>query len=88
MTVDADVDLSADRSFAFRPGSDPLSLLLYYGLCCPASWTAEQVAHDANLRNPAGTTHGWVVTETDGRLPENPVICSDDPNRRHWVLNC
>lgn len=70
--------------------------LVYKIVCAPASWDADKVSQRATYNDPPGTTAGrWVISET-GQLKDdnqfkqqgNPIVCADDPNRRHWLVNC
>lgn len=82
-------DLSEDRVFSLGWG------LIYQPVCAPKYMTGEEVAAAVTRDNPPGTSgNEWVVTdepdaEHHGPFAEsNPFQCPDDPNRRHWLLNC
>jgi hypothetical protein len=55
-------------------------------LCGPADATDEQLLAVANRDNPSGTSLGWASVVRDG--PSAPVLCSDDPTRRHYLAVC
>lgn len=89
MTVADDVDLKAEKLFCVSYG------LIYKCMCAPASWSADQVAQRATQDDPPGTSENrWVVTDTSSFDDDhpfkngNPQPCNDDPDRRHWVVNC
>jgi hypothetical protein len=89
MTVEAGVDMKADKLFTISYG------LIYKCVCCPAGWSAEQVSDRATAEDQPGTSaNRWVVTDTSSFDDDhpfksgNPQPCNDDPDRRHWVVNC
>lgn len=63
--------------------------LLVMQVCVPALWTNDQMLEFAERENPAGTLHGWAVSE-DGHpcLAGTParVTCDDRPTFVHVVL--
>lgn len=87
MSKDADVDLTQDRLFFLGQG------LIYRIVCAPASWSSDRVAEEVTRADPPGTSaNRWVPSEPSERDDPfngtNCVDCNDDPNRRHWLLNC
>jgi hypothetical protein len=89
MSVAANIDMNADELILVKWG------LIYKCVCAPKSWDAEKVSAQASLIDPPGTSaNRWECTDTssfaDGHpfKNNNPQPCNDDPNRRHWVLNC
>lgn len=82
------VDLTEDRLFSLGWG------LIFKAVCAPASWDAARVSETATSDDPPGTSGGrWVVSEPDDDRDDafkgcNCIQCPDDPNRRHWLLNC
>lgn len=89
MTVDANVDMKADRLFYLGTS------LIYKCVCAPKAWTADQVSDEATKADPPGTSaNRWVASSPDDRDDDcpfkngNPQPCNDDTERRHWWLNC
>jgi len=46
--------------------------------------------NDDSLANPSGTTNGWseVAREDNKNERLRPVICDDDPERKHFIIIC
>lgn len=70
--------------------TNPFIGICYMQVCAEANATDEEILEVANCENPAGTRNGWVrvarENEEDERL--HPVICDNDPNRKHFILIC
>ena len=87
MSQDTDVDLTQDRLLFLSEH------IVYKAVCAPAAWDGERVERELAEANicPGTSANRWVVSGADS-LPEgvdeNPACCNDDPNRRHWLLNC
>lgn len=82
-----EVDLTEDKVFPLGWG------LVFCAVCAPAHWTPEEVAADVTRNNPPGTSlNEWIVSEPRERDDDfnntNCIECPDDPNRKHWLLNC
>jgi hypothetical protein len=62
--------------------------LCYMSVCTNlADKTA--VEDHANATNPAGTRHGWKVTEPFFRTGQtNPCACNNNTGKYHWLLTC
>ena len=57
---------------------------LLEGVCCaPLSMPGEEVERRVRALDVCGTSHGWGLSEK-----EKPTTCKDDPNRRHWRMEC
>jgi hypothetical protein len=60
-------------------------------VCVPAALTREQIAVEANAKNPTGIGSPWAVTDAadlsdyDGPYP---VQCPDEDGRRHYMMHC
>lgn len=82
------VDLTEDRLIPCGWG------LVFKAVCTPAYWTADRVSDEATRLDPPGTSlNRWTVSEPDEERDEpfkgtNCICCPDDPNRRHWLVNC
>ena len=65
--------------------------LVSMAVCAPAVLTREQIAAEANAKNPTGISSGWAVTD-EADLPDDittyPVQCPDEPARRHYMMHC
>lgn len=84
-TKDKPIDLTEDILFHLHTG------IIFSAVCAPASWDAEKVKAEANAKmGSPGTSAGeWVISESlPNDIETNPIQCSDDVNRRHWLLNC
>ena len=57
--------------------------LLGIQVCVPGDWNEDRVTLETNKERLCGTTAGWVISDR----VENPVVCGDDPNKRHWLLD-
>lgn len=80
------VDLTQDRLFYLKTG------IIYRCVCAPKSWAPDKVADTVTSADPPGTSaNQWVITDTSNRDDfegKQPMQCSDDPERQHWILNC
>lgn len=60
-------------------------------VCAPATLSREQIAAEANSKNPTGIGSPWAVadaadlTDYDGPYP---VQCPDEDVRRHYMMHC
>lgn len=59
-------------------------------VCAVADATDEEILEVANVENPSGTRNGWSKVAREDYENENarPVVCADDPNRKHFILIC
>lgn len=64
-------------------------------VCAVADASDEEILEVSNQANPCGTRRGWTSVvrceEEDSlfKTKENlPVICKDDPNRKHFIVLC
>ena len=59
-------------------------------VCAVADATDDEILAVCNQQNPAGTESGWVIVvrETAGDPAMRPVVCADDPARRHVLVMC
>lgn len=68
------------------------------GLCfmqaCVKKGTPDDVVlRECNIKNPAGTTNGWMsiikTLEEGGKWGDlTPVECEDYPDRQHLIIAC
>lgn len=59
-------------------------------VCAEKNLTPDEVAQEVNQVSPAGTTHGWQISEDEkfkGGNP-NPCVCEQDDDRLHYLLEC
>lgn len=91
MTVEAGTDMKAEKLFTLHWS------LIYKVMCAPKAWDAEKVSAQATADDPPGTSaNRWVCSDPSTMdLPDdhpfkagNPCVCNDDPDRRHWMVNC
>ena len=78
----------ADDTSVFFIGNPGLVTM---AVCAPAAMTREQIAAEANSKNPAGIAGGWVVSELAGLTDYDgpyPVQCPDEDGRRHYMMHC
>lgn len=70
--------------------TNPMIGLCFMQVCADKEATDEEILAVANAENPSGTTNGWseVVHENHENKKLRPVVCSDDPNRNHFILIC
>ena len=64
--------------------------LVHVSICGPKGAADEQVERAANRLHPTGLEHGWKLSKDptfSGGQP-NPCECDQDPDRRHWLLDC
>jgi hypothetical protein len=62
--------------------------IVYCAVCAPASWDADKVKEETNAKGRPGTSaNEWVISEPTAEQA-TPVTCPEDPNRKHWLLNC
>ena len=54
-------------------------------VCAPATATKEEIEAGANAECSTGISSRWAIDET---FEPQAVVCSDNPDRRHWILNC
>ncbi len=57
--------------------------LLNAQVCSAGTW--DEALEFICRENPAGTRHNW---KKDERPELAPVVCADDPKRRHYVFCC
>jgi hypothetical protein len=58
-------------------------------VCAPADLVQNEVEAAVNLQNPAGSSEGWKVSESEFAHGEpNPCVCHVDDARRHWLMSC
>lgn len=59
-------------------------------VCAPGHLDGPAVAHAINQHYPCGTLHGWQISsDTAFRTGEpNPCQCEEDPDRKHWLIDC
>ena len=64
-------------------------------VCAVADATDEEILAVCNVQNPSGTTAGWVSVirenyddEFWGGKKKRPVVCADDPTRKHFIVGC
>lgn len=60
-------------------------------VCAVKDVSDEEVLRVCNLENPSGTSLGWcnVIRQAGlDRQQQNPVACSDDPGRLHFLVGC
>ncbi len=73
----------------------------FYGICsmqvcAHKNATDDEILAVCNGENPSGTSNGWakVVRESEGDdslfagPTKAPVVCADDPERLHIIVNC
>lgn len=70
--------------------TQPMIGLCHMQVCAVADATDEEILKVANAENPSGTRHGWSQVAREDYKIENarPVVCGDDPNRKHFILIC
>lgn len=62
--------------------------IVFIAVCAPADWDAEKVQAETNTKGRPGTSaNEWVISESTDEQT-NPVTCPENPNRKHWLLNC
>lgn len=62
-------------------------------VCAVADATDEEILEVCNRENPSGTSNGWVTICRNSEPHEfwrntMPMICKDDPGRRHFLVAC
>jgi len=65
-------------------------------VCACADCTDTEMLAVANLENPSGTSNGWVRVIREDEPADDfwhlekmvPVVCGDDPTRKHFILVC
>jgi hypothetical protein len=55
-------------------------------ICGDPDLTDEEILDFCNRENPSGTTNGWSRVERVG--DQAPVVCDDNPNKRHYIISC
>lgn len=66
--------------------SRPMLGICHMQICGEADCTDEELLTYANKHNPSGTTHGWAKVIREGESA--PVDCSNEPERKHFILEC
>lgn len=68
----------------------PVQGLCHMQVCAVADATDEEILSHCNRDNPSGTSNGWCsVVRDDKEHPQaNPVVCSEHPDRRHFLVAC
>lgn len=66
--------------------------LLCCSVCAPAEMPREEVEKHVNEQSPAGTTHGWRISEdeafSDGTTENGGIVDCYRGRTRHWLLEC
>jgi len=63
--------------------------LFYMQVCADKDATDEEILAHCNAENPSGTSAGWCnVVRNDKRENLNPVVCHDNPDRLHFLVEC
>lgn len=59
-------------------------------VCAEKNLTPEEVAQEVNKVNPAGTEHGWQISEDEKFKggETNPCVCENDADRLHYLFEC
>jgi len=52
-------------------------------VCVIKDATDEEILKVCNQENPSGTSLGWCEV-----YRQNPVVCSQYPDRRHFLVEC
>lgn len=59
--------------------------------CAPGQLSSDEVAREVNGSYPTGISSQWRVSGdelfADGEHT-NPCACEQDPERKHWLLEC
>jgi len=68
----------------------PVWGICHMGVCAAKDTTDEEILAVCNKDNPSGTAAGWgTVIRDDKEHPQcNPVQCSADPERLHFMISC
>lgn len=53
-------------------------------VCAVKDADTEEVERGANAQNPSGVG-ACILSQDEDKAP---VVCGDDPNRIHYILNC
>lgn len=64
--------------------------IVHCSVCVPKDMPREQVEAIVNIKNPAGTRAGWIISaesEFNGG-GANPSPCNEDPKRLHYLMAC
>lgn len=70
--------------------TNPFNGIFAMQVCAVSDATDEEILEVANRENPSGTTNGWceVVRENYEDEKARPVICSEYPERKHFLVIC
>jgi hypothetical protein len=60
-------------------------------VCVPKDMSLEDIENGVNERKPTGVDSKWHISKdekfADG-IKTNPCECDQNPNRKHYLLNC
>jgi len=64
--------------------------ICYMQVCAVSDATDEEILEVANIKNPAGTSGGWVevAREDNERKDIRPVDCAELEGRKHFIVIC
>ena len=66
--------------------------MLCCSVCAPAEMPREEVEKSVNEQSPAGTEHGWRISEdktfSDGTTENGGIVDCHRGHTRHWLLDC
>ncbi len=58
-------------------------------VCVPKDMPKEEIEKEVNLQSPTGIRSKWkIAKESFKEGQKNGKPCDDDPNRKHYLLNC
>lgn len=67
-------------------------------ICCIKDMDRNKIEHLSNVEYLCGTINGWILPSeeqynkiTESITPDTvngEVVCSENPDRRHWILTC
>ena len=59
-------------------------------VCVQKDMTDAEILAFCNQENPSGTTNGWAKVERNNvEYPKrNPVVCDQDADRLHLIIDC
>ena len=57
-------------------------------VCCERDVTDEEIIQFLADTHPSGTRHGWNKVIRDPEDELRPVVCQEDPNRLHLIVQC
>ncbi len=57
-------------------------------VCAVSDATDREILSVCDAENPSGSARGWTqVDRSKGGAP-GPVVCVDDPQRQHFLVDC